>query len=91
MYKIDYSKRFKKDLRKLEKSGRFKADRFNFVVNLLAAGKKLPANHKDHFLQGRLDGLRECHIGPDLLLVYKIMDDIMVLYMLRIGSHSELF
>lgn len=70
MYKIGHSKQFKKDLRKLEKSGRFKANRFNFVIDLLATGKTLPANYHDHFLQGKLDGLRECHIGPDLLLVY---------------------
>lgn len=91
MYKIDYSRQFKKDLQKLARSGRFQPDRFHFVVNMLARGESLPSNCRDHALQGQLSGLKECHINPDLLLIYKIMDDVMVLYMVRIGSHSELF
>lgn len=91
MYKIDYSKQFKKDLQKLAKSGRFNFEKFNLIVNTLASGGQLSANFRDHELSGRLIGVRECHIAPDLLLMYKIMDDVMVLYMIRIGSHSDLF
>ncbi len=91
MYKIDYSTQFRKDIKKIKKSGRFKSENFNFVVDILACGKQLPLKYRDHQLRGRLSELRECHIGPDLLLIYKIMNKVMVLYMIRIGSHSELF
>jgi len=91
MYKIDYSRQFKKDFKRLLNSGSFNVEKFNFVVNTLASGKKLPVNFSDHGLTGKLEGVRECHVSPDLLLVYKIMEDVMVLYMVRIGSHSDLF
>ena len=91
MYEITYSNQFKKDLKRLMRSGRFKIEKFNFVVNTLAKGKRLPPNLEDHALSGKMANSRECHITPDLLLIYKIIDEVMVLYMVRIGSHSELF
>ncbi|MBX2670484.1 type II toxin-antitoxin system YafQ family toxin, partial [Campylobacter jejuni] len=42
-------------------------------------------------LKGNYIGFRECHIQQDLLLVYQKQDDKLILYLLRIGSHSELF
>ena len=43
----------------------------------------------DHDLKHDWNGFRECHILPDLLLIYKQKDDI--IHLVRIGSHSELF
>lgn len=47
--------------------------------------------HRDHDLKGDFQGFRECHVEPDLLLIYKIFDDQLVLVLVRVGSHSDLF
>nr|WP_278777480.1 type II toxin-antitoxin system YafQ family toxin [Helicobacter pullorum] len=57
----------------------------------LANDEALEPKHKDHALKGEYTGYRECHIEPDLLLIYKKQDDILVLVCFRLGSHSELF
>ncbi|MGX3044739.1 type II toxin-antitoxin system YafQ family toxin [Helicobacter sp. T3_23-1056] len=89
MYKVDWTSRFKKDYKKIAKQG--KAEIVDSVIEKLESGKILEAKYKDHALQGIYKGSRECHIEPDLLLIYKKHDDILVLTCLRVGSHSELF
>lgn len=80
--------RFKKDFKKyLHKQAVI--DEFNEVVGMLRRGKKLPEKYQDHPLSGNYNGYRECHIKPDVLLIYKT--DEQWLYLARIGSHSELF
>lgn len=91
MLKITHSKRFKKDFRKLAHSGRFDLEQFNKVVNGLASGEKLSTKYKDHQLKGELKAFRECHLEPDLLLIYSKEEEILTLFLFRIGSHSELF
>ena len=90
-HKIVYSKRFKKDLRRCKRSGRFDLDNFHCVTNLLANTGALPPQYCNHPLVGLGEDVWECHLEPDLLLVYKKFDDVLVLYLLRLGSHSELF
>lgn len=89
MYKVDWTSRFKKDYKKIAKQG--KAEIVDSVIEKLEKGEILEAKYKDHALQGIYKGSRECHIEPDLLLIYKKHDDILVLACLRVGSHSELF
>lgn len=60
------------------------------VVDLLAHDELLPAQFKDHALKGEWEPHRECHLRPDLLLVYRKPDD-ETLTLVRLGSHSELF
>jgi mRNA interferase YafQ len=91
MYKLSHSKQFKKDFKKIAKSGNFNFDKYHKVVNILLTGKKLPDKHKDHFLKGQLISFKECHITPDILLIYRKDSQILELYLLRIGSHSDLF
>ncbi len=59
------------------------------VIELLAAGGPLPARNKDHSLGGEWRHFRDCHIEPDWLLIYKIDGD--DLYLVRTGTHSDLF
>jgi mRNA interferase YafQ len=59
------------------------------VVNLLAADKPLPQRNYDYALAGEWSDSRECHIRPDLILIYRKPDD-KNLELLRLGSHSEL-
>ena len=61
------------------------------VVQRLANGETLEERYRDHDLTGNYKGYRECHIGPDWLLVYEISDDVVVLLLYRFGSHSNLF
>lgn len=59
------------------------------TVGMLAEGRTLPPEYKDHPLTGEYKGKRDCHIEPDWILIYAIEEDELVLY--RTGSHSELF
>ncbi|MBQ8142262.1 MAG: type II toxin-antitoxin system YafQ family toxin [Bacilli bacterium] len=61
------------------------------VIRLLAEDAPLPAKYKDHELSGIWKGFRECHIQPDWLLIYKILENKLVLSLTRTGSHSDLF
>jgi len=61
------------------------------VITLLALGQTLPPKNHDHALTGNRVGQRECHIGPDWLLVYRIHNDVLILELLQTGSHSDLF
>ncbi|EAH6289978.1 type II toxin-antitoxin system YafQ family toxin [Campylobacter coli] len=87
-YEIKYSTKFKKHYKKLNTKERQNAD---IIINRIANNETLEAKHRDHALKGNYIGFRECHIQQDLLLVYQKQDDKLILYLLRIGSHSELF
>lgn len=82
------SSRFKKDLKKYQHKPATQAE-LNVVLKLLVAQKKLPEKYSDHQLSGDYGRYRECHIKPDVLLVYRCDEEF--LYLSRIGSHSELF
>jgi len=56
---------------------------------LLLENKPLPEKHKDHALTGAWSDHRDCHIKPNLVLIY-CKPDKKVLQLVRIGSHSEL-
>jgi len=89
MLKIVSSNRFKKDLKLALRRG-YKIELLEEVVNKLAAGIVLEPKYKDHELAGDFKGLRECHITPDWLLIYQVIEDELVLYLLRTGTYSDL-
>ena len=60
------------------------------AASLLASAQTLPPSYKDHSLKGEYAGYRDCHVRPDLVLIYRIFDDILELYLADVGSHSEL-
>lgn len=85
-------------MRSLERTNAFKRDFKKHgdlstalieVLYLLLNDKPLPQQYKEHELIGNWKGFRECHIKPDLLLIYRKNDDL--LQLVRLGSHSELF
>ena len=88
MYKVHLTKSFKKDAKALSQADRILSMQ---IIDTLAKGEKLESKHKDHALSGNLQGFRECHIKPDLLLIYELCDDVLQLNALRVGSHSKLF
>ncbi|GAA7532855.1 type II toxin-antitoxin system mRNA interferase toxin, HP0892 family [Helicobacter pylori] len=85
---IETSKKFDKDLKILVKNG-FDLKLLYKVVENLAKEQPLDPKYKDHPLKGTLKDFRECHIKSDILLVYLVQDDELIL--VRLGSHSELF
>lgn len=95
MRTIEQSNRFKRDLKREAKGPYREALQSGFVAILadLANDKELPTHYSDHDLVGNWRGFRECHIKPDLLLIYRKIDteDGSFLHLARLGSHSELF
>lgn len=61
------------------------------VINLLLEDGKLPSEYHPHKLSGRLDGIWECHIQSDWLLLWTQYDDELIMVMTRTGTHSEVF
>lgn len=88
MKQIIYRSQFKKDVRRIKKSHQ-NLEPLKIVVRLLERGDLLPDLYRDHKLKGNYKDRRECHLAPDLLLIYKCEDRQVILE--RIGSHSELF
>ena len=91
MYQIVYSLKYRKSIKKLNKSGSFKIEELNKVINIIAKGEKLLEKYQDHQLKGEFKEYRECHIKPDILLMYEIKNKELILIIINIGSHSQLF
>lgn len=89
MLEIVLSNQFKKDLKLAKKRG-CKIEHLREVVNTLAQGQKLDEKYHDHGL-GNYRGFRECHVEPGWLLVYRISQDALELFLFRTGTHSDLF
>lgn len=91
VYEVIRTKRFKIAYKKVSKLQGFKKEVFASVVETLAAGKTLEAQHRDHKLTGNLKAFRECHLDPDILLIYQIDDGVLVLTLVSIGNYAQLF
>ena len=94
MRTVRYTSRFKRDYRR-EKSGRHSKTldaALMVVVRLLAGDTPLPRLNHDHPLSGTWEDHRDCHIKPDLVLIYKKTEEseLLILKLVRLGSHSEL-
>lgn len=92
-YKIQTTTRFDKNLSKYIGKGKRKVseEEFIMVVNMLANDEKLPASYRDHALTNNFKGYRDCHLKPDVVLIYKKEKDKLILILSTIGSHSEIF
>ena len=87
---VIWTTHFKKDYRKASKRN-LPIGLLDDLIRKLAAGEKLPEKNRDHALSGNWAGFRECHILPDWLLIYRIEADILVLTLVRTGTHGDLF
>jgi mRNA interferase YafQ len=89
-------------MRTIERTGRFKRDYKREkradsdideilvpAIDLLATDAELPESMRDHGLAGDWKGYRDCHLRPDLVLIYRKSKD--ALRLVRLGSHAELF
>jgi mRNA interferase YafQ len=91
MRTIERTTQFKKDFRReLKGPHRQSLDKgFADLITVLAEDGQLAARHRDHALTGDWKDHRDCHLKPDLLLIYRKSDP-NTLQLVRLGSHSEL-
>ncbi len=92
MRTIERSSTFRRDYKR-EAKGRHRNtldDSVSAVLLALASDQQLEPRYRDHDLSGEWAGYRECHVKPDLLLIYRKRDHDLV-RLARLGSHSELF
>ena len=89
-YTVKLTNKFKKDYKIIEKQGK-NIKKLLEVIEVLADGEQLDSKYKDHSLIGNYKGYRECHVRPDLLLIYKIKKKELELLLFRIGTHSDLY
>jgi len=93
MRTLEHSSAFKRDYKRVKATPRHSKDVDALVSALLIRlldDQALPESYRDHALSGNWAGYRECHIKPDLLLIYRKTDSCS-LRLARLGSHSELF
>lgn len=89
-YTIKYSSAFKTAIKKFKHNEKT-LNNIAIIINRLANNEILEEQYHDHDLIGNYKGFRECHIQPDLCLIYKKNNDTLILYCSEIGSHGELF
>ena len=91
MLKLLILNSFKKDYKLLIKRG-YNISILEEVVSILLRGESLPAKYHDHILLGhKYKGLHECHIQPNWLLVYRLINEELILELCYTGTHSDLF
>ena len=88
MREIVPTSQFKRDYKKRSREKGLD-DVLAVVIDRLQVGDPLPAKFRDHTLKGGYGGCRECHLKPDLLLIYFQTED--EVRLIRLGSHSDLF
>lgn len=84
------STRYKKDLKRIMNNAAL-IERLCEILSLLEVDAPLPPECHDHALHNNWEGCRDCHIRPDVVLVYQKSADGIELLLLRVGSHSEVF
>ncbi len=86
---LDYSSQFKKDFKKITKLPIPEIIEVGNVISTLQKSLILNAKYVDHALAGNWHGFRDCHIKPDLVLIYRIHET--YLQLARIGTHNDVF
>jgi mRNA interferase YafQ len=90
MFNLIYSSKFKKDIKLCQKRN-YDFTEFKNVIELLEDTGKLPTKYKPHILSGDFSKHWECHIKPDWLLIWTQDDENKEIYIVRTGTHSDLF
>ena len=91
MRKLRFSSAFKREYKKVSQWPGFDLEIFSEVVNNLRNDIPLAPEFHDHDLSGKRKGSRECHLAPDILLIYIQTLDGLELLLIEVGSHSSLF
>jgi mRNA interferase YafQ len=83
-----YTTQFERDLRLMQRRGK-DTGKLKAILTALISEEPLPERQRDHPLVGNYKGRRECHVDPDWLLIYKLINNEIIFE--RTGSHGELF
>jgi mRNA interferase YafQ len=89
MRTINRTNRFKRDYKREQRTNSRLDSQLMPIIALLTENAELPERLCDHALSGKWKGCRECHVRPDLLLIYSTSPEALTL--IRLGSHAELF
>ena len=90
MYKIEYTNRFQKDVRRCQKRG-LEIGLLQKAVKFLEQTGTLPVEYRPHKLRGNRKNQWECHIEPDWLMTWEQDDTKLTLLFIQTGTHSDLF
>lgn len=88
--KIQTTKEFKNGLKRVKKRG-YDVSLLIEVVDMISNCVELPEKYRDHNLRGEYRKYRECHIAPDWLLIYQVIENDLILILSETGTHSDLF
>ena len=91
MYLVRSTKAYRKELKRVSKHRNFDEGSLNAIIDTLKRGERLEPKYLDHQLSGEFEDCRECHIKNNLLLVYQKHEDILVLLLIEIGTHDDIF
>lgn len=89
MKTLKFSHQFKKDFKRYRHDVK-KLTVLKTIFNYLEQGEDIPPQFHPHSLAGEYSGCMECHVGPDFLLIWRD-ETTDTVYIMRLGSHSELF
>ncbi len=90
MYKLRFTTKLQRNIKLMKKRGK-DLSKLTEVFELLQKGQELPTKYKDHALTGNYANCRECHIEPNWLLIYEIINDELIIIFITTGTHSDLF
>jgi mRNA interferase YafQ len=90
MYLIRYTGKFKKDFKVIQKR-KYDIALLKVTIDFLSKSEDLPQNFETHKLIGKFTDCWECHLKPDWLLIWRYEPDYNELWLLRTGTHSDLF
>ncbi len=85
-----FTKQFSRDLKRAVRRGK-DLKKITSVIDLLCAQGPLPVSLHDHALTGNYAGYRDCHVEPNLILIYRIVHDQLQLVCVHLGTHADLF
>ncbi len=88
MRKVTLTAQFEKDVKRAKKRS-YDMSKLTKAIRLLGQGDLEDRQYQDHPLKGKYDGLRECHLSPDWLLIYH--SSIEQVLLVRTGTHADLF
>ena len=88
MRKVTLTGQFEKDVKRAIKRS-YEMNKLSKAIGLLGQGDLEGRKYRDHPLKGKYEGLRECHLSPDWLLIYRLEGDMIIFE--RTGTHVDLF
>lgn len=91
MFTLTNSHQFKKDFKRVQRNPQFHLTKLDVVLGQLQQRISLEPKYLLYKLTGEFAGCYECHIQPDVLLIFEVDMNLKLIYLLRLGSHSELF